>query len=181
MTQIEFLVSKAECPKSKRTYGAPCDLLNKFCYHGNIIFDFFQLLEKGRLSGGCGLRWAGTRIDKWESSCRRTTRIIPTLRVVLQYPSTPGTLSTPVAGYSWAGGEGGVGEMETEIDRHSFGHLHHSSLASILNFILSKVSISMNFYSSSKLRGILTLSLVLRGVIWQSGILNRFLGQLPAC
>ena len=47
--------------------------------------------------------------------------------------------------------------METEIDRHSFGHLHHSSLASILNFILSKVSIAMHFYSSSKLFGILTL------------------------
>ena len=33
-------------------------------------------MERGVLSSGC-LRWAGTRIDKWESSCRRTTRIIP--------------------------------------------------------------------------------------------------------
>ena len=102
-----------------------------FCYLGNIVFTFFQLLEKGRLcGGGCGLGWAGTRIDKWESSCRRTTRIIPTLRLVLQYPSTrfPHRLQGRVGR---AGGQGGVGEMETEIDRHSFGHLHHSSLASI--------------------------------------------------
>ena len=122
---------------------------------------FSNSLKRGRLSGGCGLRWAGTRIDKWESSCRRTTRIIPTLRLrgstISFHPWN--AFHTGCTGYSRAGRVGRSGlEMETEIDRHSFGHLHHSSLASILNLILSKVSITnMIFYYSSKLFGILTL------------------------